>query len=197
MRRILAACAAVLVVGSVAGCYNVAVTQAPPTSYNRPLLPTPWPNGTTGASGLRINPSLLSNVPINVGGSPLIEDVIQEMQALDDPTYASAFTSYYAARINDVTNPNWLLVTLEERKSDAQNEEFYTQWRDSWFGITCSQAQGLATKTVESIEGWQVDVGTCTGGVVAYVLALDNGVLVSMMEFGPRRLGRQLIHGIE
>jgi hypothetical protein len=188
---------AAAVVVALAGCtYTLTVTQVAPTSYNRPIVPTPWPNGTVGASGLRINPSLLANVPLNVGGSPLVEDVLQEMQAMDNASYASAFTSYYAARVNDVTNPNWLLVTLEERKQDAQNAEFYASWRDSWFGIACSQADGLGSKTVESINGWQVDVGTCNGGVVAYVLALDNGVLVSMMDLGPRRLGRQLIQAI-
>ena len=119
------------------------------------------------------------------------------MQALDDLAYSSAFTSYYAARINDVTAPNWLLVTLEERKPDAQNEEFYAQWRDSWFAASCSQAEGLESTATETINDLTVDVGTCKGGVVSYVLALDGGVLVSMMDLGPRRLGRQLIQGIK
>ncbi len=194
-RARLAALAAVAI--ALAGCtYTVTVTQSAPTSYDYPIAPTPWPNGTVGASGLRINPSLLANVPINVGGSPLIEDVIQELQALDDPAYSTAFISYYAARINDIASPNWLLVTLEERRPDAQNEEFYAQWRDGWFGVACSQAGGLDSASVESINGWQVDIGACNGGVTAYVLALDNGVLVSAMDLGPRRLGRQLIQGI-
>jgi hypothetical protein len=183
---------------ALTGCtYNVVVTQAPATSYNRPIAPTPWPNGTVGASGLRINPSLLSNIPLNVGGSPLIEDVIQELQALDDATYAAAFTSYYAARVNNVGDANWLLVTLEERKPEAVNQEFYDQWRDSWFNVSCSQAEGLGSTSTETINGWTVDVGECRGGVVVYVVAIDDGVLLSMMDLGPRRLGRQLIQAIK
>lgn len=197
MRARLVALAAALAV-ALAGCsYTVIVTPASPTSYNRPILPTPWANGTTGASGLRISPSLLFGMPTTVGGSPLIEDVLQELQALDDPTYGSAFESYYAARIGDITDPNWLLVTFEELKPGAQNEEFYASWRDGWFATACSQADGLGSTSVETIDGWSVDLGTCKGGVLVYVLAVDNGVLISMMDFGPRRLGRQFVEAIE
>jgi hypothetical protein len=194
-RPIALAAAAVV---ALAGCsYTVVVTPASPTTHDYPIEPTPWPNGTIGASGLRISPSLLSYIPISVGGSTLIEDVTQEIQALDDPAYAAAFTSYYAARINDITAPNWLLVTLQERKPDAQNEEFYAQWRDDWFKVSCSQAEGLGSASTETINDLTVDIGSCNGGVVSYVLALDNGVLVSMMDLGPRRLGRQLVQGIK
>jgi hypothetical protein len=77
--------AAVLVlVLAAAGCtYTVVVTPTPAGSFNRPIVPTPWPNGTVGACGLRISPSLLYGLPTTVGGSPLVEDTLLEVQAQD------------------------------------------------------------------------------------------------------------------
>ena len=81
----LAALAVVTAV-SLSGCsYNV-VAQTPtpePTgtgvrpgiATQVPIEATPWPNGTIGADGLRIDPSLMSNIPSIVGGTPLVEYV--------------------------------------------------------------------------------------------------------------------------
>jgi hypothetical protein len=191
--------AAILLATSVVavGCsYTVVATSPTPLVTSVPIEPTGWPNGTTGTFGLHIDPSLLSNIPSSVGGNPLLEDVEFELLALDDPSYASPFDGYYIAHIDSVTDTNWLEVSLASLRDGAQTEEFYTSWRDSWFNTACSQADGIDTTTVESINDWQVDVATCKGGVMAYTLRLDDGVLVSIMDLGPRRLGRQLIQGI-
>ena len=75
-------------------------------------------------------------------------------------------------------------------------QDFYTSWRDDWFNATCSQADGIGSTSLQTINDWQVDVATCNGGVDAYTLSLDNGILVSIADFGPRRLGKELIEGI-
>lgn len=179
------------------GCsYSVVVTSPTPLVTSVPIEPTAWPNGTTGTFGLRIDPSLLPNIPSSVGGNPLLEDVGLELIALDDPHYASPFDGYYIAHIGSISDPNWLEVSVASLREGAQTEEFYTSWRDGWFKTACSQADGIGSTSVESINDWQVDVATCKGGVMAYTLRLDNGILVSIMDLGPRRLGRQLIEGI-
>jgi hypothetical protein len=191
----------------VSGCtYNV-IAQTPtpeptPTGVRPgiatqvPIGATPWPNGTTGAYGLRIDPSLLSNIPSIVGGNPLVEDAAVESAALDDSHYADAFTSFYAANLGDVTDLNWVQVNIGALQADAQSQGFYTSWRDDWFNATCSQADGIGSTSLQTINGWQVDVATCKGGVDAYTLSLDNGILLSIADFGPRRLGQELIEGI-
>jgi hypothetical protein len=192
---------------AVAGCSYAVVVQTPtvppvPTDVGPAIATqvsiaaTPWPNGTVGADGLRIDPSLMSDIPSVVGGNALVEYVEVESAALDDAHYADAFTSYYAARLGDVTDLNWVEVTLGALKPDAQSQDFYTSWRDDWFNATCSQASGIASTSVQQINDWQVDVAICTGGVDAYTLTLDDGVLVSIADFGPRRLGKELIDGI-
>jgi hypothetical protein len=197
-RRLAALVAAIALAAALAGCtYTVVVTPTPLGSFDRPIAPTPWPNGTVGACGLRISPSLLYGLPTTVGGSPLVEDTLLEVQAMDDSAFCSAFTAYYATQIGDLTDANWLVATFEQPKEDAQNQDFYDQWRDSWFKTACSQADGLDTTASETINDWRVDVGHCKGGVDAYVVALDSGLLISAMDLGPRRLGRELIQAIK
>jgi hypothetical protein len=188
-------------VAAVAGCNSSAsqgptISPGPVTETVVPIGATPWPNGTTGAYGLRIDPSLSSNLPSSVGGNPLQEDALIEAAALDDSHYAAAFTSYYVAGVGEITDLNWVEASLGLLKDGAQTEDFYKSWRDDWFQATCSQAGGIGSTSVQSINDWQVDVATCKGGVDAYVLSLDNGVLLSIADLGPRRLGKQLIQGI-
>jgi hypothetical protein len=201
MRVRFAGLGAVLVLGitGVAACSTGYVTPPPPTQRPEtevPILATPWANGTIGKYGLHINPGLIANIPAVVGGNPLVEDTSLEIAAMDDAQYADAFSGYYVAHLNQVTDLNWLEVSVGERKADALDQDFYTSWRDSWFKTACSQADGIKSSGTEQINDWTVDVATCTGGVNAYTLALDNGDLVSIMDLGPRRLGRQLIAGI-
>jgi hypothetical protein len=202
---LLAVAALTVLAAAASGCtYSVVVQSATPsadrpglaTGTEVPIEPTGWPGGTTGAYGLRIDPSLMSNIPSIVGGNPLIEDVLVESAALDDSQYASSFSSFYVAHIGTITDLNFVQVSIAALEPDAQSEDFYTAWRDDWFKATCSQADGIGSTGVQSINDWQVDVATCTGGVDAYVLSLDNGLLVSIVDLGPRRLGKQLIQGI-
>ena len=198
---------AIAIAAVVAGCsYSVVVgTPTPdPTQTNTrpgiateiPLEPTPWPNGTLGKYGLRIDPSLLSNIPSVVGGNALVEDVVTESAALDDPQYAQAFSAYYAAHIGFITDANFVQVGIAALKVDAQTDAFYTEWRNDWFQAVCSQADGVGSTAAERINDWPVDDATCKGGVRAYTVNLGNGILLSIVDVGPRRLGRELIQGI-
>jgi hypothetical protein len=180
--------------------YSVVVTPAPSLSGSAPALvtdraigATPWPNGTTGQYGLRIDPSLSSNVPSYVGGNPLQEDAISEALALDDPQYAAAFSALYVAQVGSIADLNWVEVSVAAVKGGEIDQTFYTSWRDDWFKTACSQADGIASTSQETINDWPVDLAACSGGVRAYTLSLDNGILVSIMDLGPRQLGRELI----
>ena len=91
---------------SLSGCsYNV-VAQTPtpePTgtgvrpgiATQVPIEATPWPNGTVGADGLRIDPSLMSNIPSIVGGNPL--------QLSGEPGDRAAKTHAFAAELGELT----------------------------------------------------------------------------------------------
>jgi hypothetical protein len=162
-----------------------------------PIGATPWPNGTSGRYGLKIDPSLSSNLPSYVGGNPLVEDANTEAAALDDQGYASALDAFYAARVGQVTNPNWVLASVAQVKDGVSGPDFYAAWRDNWFTSACSQAGGVASKSQESINAWQVDVASCGGGVRAYTFSPSDGILISIMDLGPRNLARELIQVIQ
>jgi hypothetical protein len=194
---------ALAVVTAVTACsYSVVVQSPTPAPVGPgiatevPLEPTPWPNGTIGAYGLRIDPGLLSNIPSIVGGNPLVEDVAVESAALDDSHYATAFSAYYVAHIGSITDINYVEVGIGALKDEAQSQDFYTAWRDDWFKAACSQAGGIGSTGKDSINDLPFDVATCTGGVNAYTLSVNNGILLSIIDLGPRRLGRELIQGI-
>jgi hypothetical protein len=195
---------AAVVVAVVAGCYNVYVTPSPvdggsrgPDATDVPIGATPWPNGTTGAYGLKIDPSLSSYLPSYVGGNPLVEDAGTELLALDDQPYAEAFNSLYVAQVGDITHPNWVQANVAWLKGQSFGQDFYASWRDDWFDRSCSQAGGVVKKAQDSINDWTVDVATCAGGVHAYTLELTDSVLVSIVDLGPRQLGRQLIEALQ
>jgi hypothetical protein len=201
-RAASAAMAALLFCAVVAGCtYTVVVTQpggnGSPDVTEVPIGPTPWPNGTTGQYGLSIDPSLSSYLPAYVGGNPLVEDAGTELLALDDQAYAQAFNSIYVAQVGDITMPNWVQGSVAWLKGQSFGQAFYLSWRDDWFDRSCSEAGGIASKDKQAINDWDVDVATCAGGVHAYTLELTDSILISIVDLGPRQLGRQLIQALQ
>ena len=191
--------AVVLCVVAVAasGCGSVVVT-APPGDTAVPIAPTPWPNGTVGRYGLRIDPTLLGKLPAQVGGNPIVEAAGTEAQDLDNPDLPASFDGIAEGSIGDITDANWLRVSIGRLRPEAQTDDFYTSWRDQYDQGVCSRADGVASVQLETIADWSVDVATCKGGVIAYtVRILDGAVLVSAQDLGPRRLGRQLIEALK
>jgi hypothetical protein len=69
-------------------------------------------------------------------------------------------------------------------------------WVADYAAGACSQANGVADSSQETINFWIVDKSSCAGGPVVYTLTLGNGVVLSMFGFGPLDLGRRLINAI-
>jgi hypothetical protein len=69
-------------------------------------------------------------------------------------------------------------------------------WIDQYAAGACSQANAVSSSTQETINGLIVDVATCGGGPIVYTVLLDNQVVLSMFDFGPKQLGRKLIEAI-
>jgi hypothetical protein len=183
------ALAAVLAVAG-AGCGTSAATPSPgPTSVL--IGPSPWPNGTVGQYGLRIEPKLLARLPIAVSGFAMSEDTESEQVQLDDTNMGNV-EAMAAAKYGDILSGDGLQVWIVRFKPDKQTPEVYSQWIDDYAAGACSQVTGDAVASQETINNWIVDVTIC-GGVNSYSLALGKGEYLSMLGLGPKDLGRLLI----
>jgi hypothetical protein len=176
-----------------AACSASTPTAAAPTETAVPIAQTPWASGTVGQYGLRIDPSLLGRLPATVESLYLVEDATSEEQDMNNADLAKYFDSYAAAAIGIVSNANWLNVAIGILKPEGQNADFYSSWVSEYATGACSQADGVASTSQETINDWSVDVATCAGGPVVYTLMLDSDTLLSMWGMGPRDLGRKLI----
>jgi hypothetical protein len=177
---------------AVSGCGSVVVTT-PPADTGVPIAATPWPNGTVGRYGLRIDPTLLGKLPAQVGGDPIAEAAGIEAQDLDNADLPASFEGIAEGSIGEITDANWLRVSIGRLRPEAQTDDFYTNWRDQYDQGVCSRADGVASTQIETMADRSVDVATCKGGVIAYTVRFADGLLVSAQDLGPRRLGRQLM----
>jgi hypothetical protein len=184
--------AIVVATTAFAACGSTGPT--PTSDYTSvPIGATPWPNGTTGQYGLRIDPSLLKRLPIAVGGIALVEDAGTEQVEMDDQSLTPRVDTLAAAMAGDPLDPDFLRLEIVHFKPEAQNGDAYSQWIDDYAAGACSQANGVSDSSTETIGEWSVDVSTCNGGVVVYSLSLGEGQYLSMFDNGPKDLGRVLI----
>lgn len=177
---------------AVSACGSAMPTSAP-LFTSVPIGPTPWPNGTTGQYGLRIDPSLLRRLPIAVGGVALTEDAGTETVVLDDPDIAKTVQSFAAAMAGDILSTDFVGVEILQFKPEDQTPDAYASWIDSFAFQACSQSDGVGDSSTETIGSWTVDVSACNGGVNVYSLSLGNGQYLSAFGNGPKDLGRLLI----
>jgi len=190
--------AALLVSGvavAASGC-GVAVVTTPPAGTDVLIVATPWPNGTVGRYGLRIDPTLLNKLPAQVGGNPIAESAATEVQDLDNADLPASFAGIAEGGVGEITDPNWVRVSIGQLRPEAQTDDFYSNWRDQYDQGVCSRADGVASVQQETIADRTVDVATCKGGVIAYTVRISDSLLVSAQDLGPRRLGRQLMGAI-
>jgi hypothetical protein len=176
-----------------------AATPTAPLYTEVPIGPTAWPGGTIGQYGLHVDPSLLGRVPSTVDAYAIVEDPDIEAQAMDDQGLASVFDRYSAARIGEPGADNWISLVVAHFSAPTGSDAYttaYTTWVDDYASASCSQADGVASVTQETINFWFVDEAQCTGGPVVYTLSLQNGVVLSIVGFGPLDLGRKLISGL-
>lgn len=184
---------------AVGACGSAPATQPIPTGVDLtvgPIRATPWPNGTVGRFGVRVDPGLLSRLPSSVGGLPVVESVDLERSPLDSQDTATTVESFVSAYIGDVNRPDWAAISVLRLRPEAAGATNYPALRDDFMNGACSQAGGVASTTSEQIGDRAVDVGRCVGGPIAYTVRLDSRTLVTALEMGARQLGRQLIAAV-
>ena len=150
-----------------------------------------------GRYGLRVDPTLLRSLPSTVGGEPAVEAADIEARALDDQNLPASVEGLAAARVGSIGDANWLVVTIVRLTPAANTDSFFGSWSDEYAQGACSQANGVGGTADQQIGDWTARVASCKGGVLAYTVRLENRLLLSATELGPRRLGHQLIEAIQ
>lgn len=190
---VLAAAAAAIVL-AFAACASPAPTDSP-SETQIVVGPSAWPSGTTGQYGLHIDPSLLGLLPRTIDAYPLVENTDSELAALDVADLANTYDRYAAASIGLIGEDNWLQLVIGHLK-DPGSSDIYSAWVSEYASGACSQADGVSGTSQTTINGFVVDVSTCSGGPIVYTLIIGNGDIVSMYDLGPKDLGRQLIQSL-
>lgn len=180
---------------AMAACGGAAASPSP-TASAFPIGPTGWPSGTTGQYGLRIDPTLLGQLPKFAGAAPLVEDPQSESEAMDDADLAKTLDRYAAGTIGSIDGADWANVAIGHFRVEDVPPETYTGWVEQYADGACSQADGVADTSQSVIGHFTVDTATCGGALRVYTLALGNGIILSLYDFGPKQLGRKFIEAI-
>ncbi|HEY3073431.1 MAG TPA: hypothetical protein VGJ46_11520 [Candidatus Limnocylindrales bacterium] len=178
----------------------------PPPATGTPA-PSPSPSSgspgssaspaSSGASAIRIDPSLLAILPTAVGGATLIESPETEGPSAADRALAVSVDRLVTAFASSPNGSDFALAWVVALKTGAFSDRFYADWRDTFNQGACSQAGGVTGSAESTIAGRAVFIGRCAGGLLTYHAYLPGGnFIVSVSSLGAKRFGDQVIRGL-
>ena len=78
------------------------------------------------------------------------------------------------------------------------DEAFHRSWRDSYDAAACAAAGGVSGNAQAEFGGHETHIGSCVQGAFTYHVYLEaRNVLVSITSVGARRLGEQVVTGLD
>lgn len=179
----------------LAGC---ATTAPNPTAT--PTTPTPSGPGQASpaptASGVPvpIDPTLLEHLPAEVDGVDVARRPESDAAAATDSVVVEFGEGVVTALAVDPGTDDFAYVALVRLRDGVFSEELFRSWRESFDEGACSQAGGVGRPAVSEIDGREVHINSCEGGLRTYHAWLPNSrVLVSVSAFGDRRLGEHIV----
>lgn len=160
------------------------------------------PAGSSGeGSVVRVDPGLLSFLPIGGNGLNQTVDPDTAAQIAEDPTlratasaliiatYMSAPTSASAAPAED-----FAVVSVIRLRDPSADDAWFRDWRDSYDAAVCANAGGVSRNAQTDIGTHTVFIGSCAGGSFTYHTRLANGaIVISINSIGPANLGRTVM----
>jgi hypothetical protein len=172
----------------LAGCATTAPTPTPTA--------TPSPIASPARSGgpVAIDPSLLEHLPAQVDGLDLMRRPESDAAAAADPVVVAFGEGVVTALAFDPGTEDFAYAALVRLRDGAFSEELFRSWRESFAEGACSQAGGVVRSAVTEIDGRDVHIDSCEGGLRVYHTWLPNSrVLVSVSALGERRLGERIV----
>ncbi|HEV8490276.1 MAG TPA: hypothetical protein VGQ58_10870 [Candidatus Limnocylindrales bacterium] len=179
----------------LAGCGTTAPTPTPTaTATPRGISQTASPASTGSGGPVAIDPSLLEHLPARVDGLDLMRRPESDAAAAADPVVVAFGEGVVTVLAVDPGTDDFAYAALVRLRDGAFSEELFRSWRESFAEGACSQAGGVVRTAVTEIDGRDVHIDSCEGGLRVYHAWLPNSrVLVSVSALGERRLGEQIV----
>lgn len=172
-------------------------SMTPTAASTAPASPVPTRSGPASAApGVAVeDPTLLSVLPAEVAGQPVVLESQAFADAIGDPSFAA---NVEAAAFGVVVSGEDLASAVVARPvQGAFSEAWFRDWRDSYDEGACGQAGGVAGVAETDLGGRTVYVATCGGGLRTYHTWLDGrGLIVSVLAVGEGRYGERLLAGL-
>ena len=191
-----------LLVLTLAGCGTAVPSGSPaPTSTpqpsSTPTPPTPPPGSPAPSSSVVVDPSLLDHLPAQVDGLDVTRQPESDVAAARDPAVLQYGEAVITGLVIDPATSEFAYAALVRLRPGVFEDGLFRQWRETFDEGACSLAGGVSGNAVARIDGRDVHIGSCEGGMLTYHVWLGNSrVLVSVSAVGERRLGERLVEGL-
>jgi len=208
----LAATVLVAVTFSLAGCGDAGASASAPAATAKPIPPSPpspsspqsplppssSPRASTAASpgvDVVMDPALLTLLPVAVGTAAVKIEPDAFADAVGDASFVANVDRAAFAIVID--GGDWASGVVAHLRPGVYSDALYRDWRDSYDAGACDQSGGVSAHAQAELGGRLAFITTCTGGLRVYhAYVPERDVIISLLSFGPRRFGEQLVAGI-
>ena len=213
--RLVLGFAAMLALGTIAGCGQAQPTPAPTSSRDLSAGPSgqagtaspPTADGLPSAgsspslaAAVTVDPGLLEVLPAQIDGAILEPDPTTAAEVASDPLLADSALSIAVALAvapGASGSDDLAVASVIRLRPDVFDEAFYQEWRDTYNAAACEVADGVESEVSTEIGGRTSYIGTCVGGARTYHVYLeDQGFIVSITATGARGFGQLILAGL-
>lgn len=169
--------------------------SSPPVGPTSPVGATPPPSAP--ARSVPIDPSLLSVLPVQVGGIRLTPDPDTAARVAADPAHSGDLAALAVAVAVDPGSGDLAVASVVRVLPGVYSDAYFDDWRATFDAGACAQAGGAGSTSKTTIAGHAAFIGHCAGGLVTYHVHLTgDDRIVSITSVGAGRLGQLIVEGL-
>ncbi len=150
---------------------------------------TPPASPSSSADTVTVDPTLLSILPREVGGTLILPAPENATDIAKDPTLVSDVEAIAVALAVAPDTDDLVIANVVRLRPDVFDDTFFEGWRTTYDEAACEPAGGASGSTEAEIGGRQVFVGSCLNGGSTYHVRYGEDVIVSLTSTGERRYG--------
>ena len=142
-----------------------------------------------------MDPALLALLPDAIGTATVKVEPDAFAEAVGDASFVGNVDRAAFAIVMDTED--WASGVVAHLRPGVYSDALFRDWRDSYDEGACGQSGGVSAHAQVELGGRPAFITTCTGGLRVYhAYVPERDVIVSLLSFGERRFGEQLVAGI-